>query len=224
VRGTCMRWWPQEAGKIGGGLAFVAAAGLAGLILGWVARPVEKSLSVELPGDGGPEPDDPGLGASSLMFSTYPAYRLTSEAMFGYVPGAGPELPGALSEKAASSRAVAVDQRQASAPPSIRIPRDTSSLFNDAQIASIRSRLNLTPAQQPYWPSLEAALRSIHWRRSADKAGDHIETKSLDLDGEQVQRLTAAATPLMTKLRADQKEEVRTLLHLLGMEQLASGF
>jgi hypothetical protein len=219
-----MRSWAQETGKVGGSLAFVAAAGLAGLILGWGARPAERTFSVQLPEEGEPRPDVPGPVASSLMFSADPAYRLSSEAMFGYVPSAELELPSALSERAASSRAVAIGQLQASVPPSIRVPRDTSSFFNDAQIASIRSRLNLSPAQQSYWPPLEATLRAIHWRRSANKAGDHIETKSLDLDGEQLQRLTAAATPLMMKLRVDQKEEVRTLLHLLGMEQLASGF
>jgi hypothetical protein len=219
-----MRSWAQETGKIGGSLAFVAAAGLAGLILGWGARPAEKTFSVQLPGEGEPRPDVPGPVASSLMFSAYPAYRLSSEAMFGYVPNAELELPNALSERAASSQAVAIGQLQAGVRPSIRVPRDTSSFFNDAQIASIRSRLNLTPAQQPYWPPLEATLRAIHWRRSANKTGDHIETKSLDVDGEQLQRLTAAATPLLMKLRGDQKEEVRTLLHLLGMEQLASGF
>jgi len=44
------------------------------------------------------------------------------------------------------------------------------------------------------------------------------------LDPNGVQGLVAAATPLVLTLREEQKREVRTLAHLVGLEQLASQF
>jgi len=218
-----MLGWTQGTGKNGGGLALLAAAGVACMLSWWGARQTEKSFSVQLLAEQDPHPDDPRPATFNLMFTADSAYRLTPEAMFGYVHADLFELPITLNGRA-SSRAVANAQLQASAPPSIRVARDTSRFFNEAQLASIKARLNLTFAQQPYWPSLEAALRAIHWRRSPDKASRNAQTKSLDFDGEEVQRLTAAAAPLVMSLRADQKDEVRTLLQLMGLEQLASRF
>ena len=40
-------------------------------------------------------------------------------------------------------------------------------VFNDAQIASIKQRLNLTPEQEKLWPAVEAALRKIVYTKNA---------------------------------------------------------
>ena len=41
-------------------------------------------------------------------------------------------------------------------------PTRPGALLNDAQIASIKSRLKLTPEQQRHWPAVEAALQTSH--------------------------------------------------------------
>src|SRR5215212_2185894 len=44
-------------------------------------------------------------------------------------------------------------------------------VFNDAQIASIKKRLNLTKDQEEYWPAVEAMLRRLAWKKTPDSAG-----------------------------------------------------
>src|SRR5215470_15360313 len=39
-------------------------------------------------------------------------------------------------------------------------------VLNDAQIASIKRRLNLTPEQERMWPSVEAALRNLSYAKN----------------------------------------------------------
>ena len=41
-----------------------------------------------------------------------------------------------------------------------------NAVFNDAQIASMKDRLELTKEQQPYWQAVEAWLREVVWDRS----------------------------------------------------------
>jgi hypothetical protein len=215
-----MPGWVQRTSKLRGCLAFLAATGIAGMISALSARLAEKSDSANVPVqirvEAEPHSDDPIRIDTDLMFSASPAYGLTSEAMFGYVQTDLSERPRDLDFRS-SSRPPSNSQRQ-----SIRVARDTSTLFNEAQLASIKARLKLTPAQQPYWPPVESALRAIQWHRSADKSGHNTQTKSLDLDGEEIQKLRVAASPLVTTLRADQKDEVRNLLQLIGLEQVAS--
>lgn len=219
-----MPGWVQERGKIEGCLAVVAASGIAALISVWGPRPAaiadSPTASMQPPGEEAALSIKSRPIVSNLSIE-YPVYRLTSEAMFGYTDAT---KRSRAQDGTITSRVPVNSKRQGTTLQFNRLPRDASSFFNEAQLASIRTRLNLTPAQLPYWTSLEAALRAIHWRRSVDKEGRSIDTKSLDLDEERVQRLTAAATPLVMTLRADQKEEIRTLLHLMGMEQLASRF
>jgi hypothetical protein len=206
-------------------LAVLAAAGVAGLIADWTPRPAEKGDSPNIPTEvrleADPHSNDPITIESNGMFAAYPAYELTSATMFGYVDAGIPNQTRDQ-DRMASSRSVANSSRQASTIQASHVPRDATRFFNDAQVASIKSRLKLTASQQAHWPALEAALRDIHWRRTADKAGHDTQAKSLDLDGEQIQRLKVAATPLALTLRIDQKDEVRTLLQLMGLDQLAS--
>jgi hypothetical protein len=76
-------------------------------------------------------------------------------------------------------------------------------LLNDAQIASIRTRLHLTPDQESMWPAVEAAL---------------------DPDSDAVQGLKSAAVPLIMSFSEEQKSEVRNLAHVMGLDKLASEF
>lgn len=93
-----------------------------------------------------------------------------------------------------------------------------ASLLNDAQIASIKERLNLTPEQQRLWPSVEDALRTVAWRGNPDR----LNPKSATLDPKSVLKLKTALIPFLKTLSAEQKDELRTIAHLMGLGQFAS--
>ena len=102
-------------------------------------------------------------------------------------------------------------------------PQKTYALLSDVQIAGIRERLRLSSSQESYWPAVETALRAvarkIHASRKADPNASGLP---IDPDAEEVQQLKSAAMPLLFQLREDQKQEVRTLARLIGLEKVAS--
>jgi hypothetical protein len=101
-------------------------------------------------------------------------------------------------------------------------------LLNDAQIASIKERLHLTLDQERMWPGVEAALRNIAYAKTrvAQRAGApaNTEAASLDADSAEVQGLKSAAIPLLMSFNDEQKNEVRSLAHVMGLDRLASEF
>jgi hypothetical protein len=101
-------------------------------------------------------------------------------------------------------------------------------LFNDAQLASIKSRLRLTRDQEQYWPQVEQALRAISWRLATQQDGKRPvrgnQAQSIDPNSPEVQRLKSAAIPLIMSMREDQKQQVRQLAHTMGLSQVASMF
>jgi hypothetical protein len=101
-------------------------------------------------------------------------------------------------------------------------------LLNDAQIASIKGRLNLTPEQEQMWPAVEAALRNIAYAKIREErrrgTSAEIQAASIDPDSAEVQGLKSAAVPLIMSFSAEQKEEVRNIAHVMGLDQLAEQF
>ncbi|NVO13445.1 MAG: hypothetical protein HXX10_05350 [Rhodoplanes sp.] len=106
------------------------------------------------------------------------------------------------------------------APPEPGRGRPASTLLNEAQIASIKGRLKLTAEQEKLWPPVETALRAVVWRRGNDKRNSGTAA----LDTRSVEQLKAVAAPLMAKLRDDQKREIRTISHVMGIGDLAEQF
>src|SRR6202790_2730907 len=102
-------------------------------------------------------------------------------------------------------------------------PQKTYALLSDVQIAGIKDRLRLSSSQEYYWPAVETALRAvarkIHATRQADPKATGIPIAP---DAEEVQQLKSAAMPLLFQLREDQKQEVRTLARLIGLEKVAA--
>jgi hypothetical protein len=102
-------------------------------------------------------------------------------------------------------------------------PPKSYALLSDAQIASIKERLKLSPDQEYYWPSVETALRAIAHRIAANRHADpHATGVAIDPDSPEVQELKSAAMPLLWGLREDQKREVRSLARLIGLEKVAA--
>ena len=76
-------------------------------------------------------------------------------------------------------------------------------------VARIKSVLKLTPAQEPLWVPVEAALRELARRQTSAESGGLVRrvshrVVSVVLNSAAVQRLAVAARPLIAMLDADQ--------------------
>jgi hypothetical protein len=92
-------------------------------------------------------------------------------------------------------------------------------LLDDAQIAGIKRRLHLTPEQEEMWPAVESALRHIAFAKAHDP-----HRRGVDPNSTEVADLKSAAIPLLMSFSSEQKDEVRNLAHVMGLDQLASQF
>ena len=145
---------------------------------------------------------------------------------------AEPELPAAALAYATAEPLARPPPQGANAatPPVKKPPRPASvsnAILNNAQIASIKERLKLTSYQNTLWPSVESALRDISYQGGHDrgsKSAADARGGTIDPDSAPVQRLKSAAFPLLMSLNEEQKQEVRSMVRLMGLENLASMF
>ena len=106
----------------------------------------------------------------------------------------------------------------------------SSNVLNDAQIASIKKRLNLTAEQEKMWPAVEAALRKIVYTKNAMDLQGHAAQAAgmrmvyIDPDSTEIRQLKSAALPLIMRLNDEQKREVKMLAYVMGLESVASQF
>ena len=101
-------------------------------------------------------------------------------------------------------------------------PQKTYTLLSDEQIATIKDRLRLSSDQEYYWPAVESALRAVARKIHATRQGDAVASgPPIDPDAAEVQQLKSAAMPLLFQLREDQKQEVRKLARIIGLEKVA---
>jgi hypothetical protein len=111
-----------------------------------------------------------------------------------------------------------------------RLTSRSNTVLNDAQIASIKRRLNLTVEQERMWPPVEAALRKIVYTKSAmtphtrGAQSSASSTAYIDPTSAEVRQLKAAALPLIMRLNDEQKREVKMLAYVMGLEAVASQF
>src|SRR5262245_17081603 len=99
---------------------------------------------------------------------------------------------------------------QQAAAPKPKPPR-SNAVLNDAQISSIKRRLNLTPDQERYWPAVEAELRKMEY---AKRAAGGSRTASVDMSKVNVEGLKSAGYPLVMSFSDDQRRELKSLAHL----------
>ncbi|MEA2892345.1 MAG: hypothetical protein QOI05_3138 [Bradyrhizobium sp.] len=145
------------------------------------------------------------------------------------------QLPEQLRQAFASDSPFSPQPPKIAAPTSIPLPADkpkaaakpavqkSYALLSDIQIAGIKERLKLSPAQEQHWPGVESALRAIarkiHATRQANPAASGAP---IDPEWSEVQQLKSVAMPLLFQLREDQKREVRSLAHIIGLGSVAS--
>ena len=176
---------------------------------------------------------------SATVFGGAQLALLSPEPMVGRV-AAQPEPHVAVAPAPATAAPQPRADTEIKSPPAVQRRSELKSLtesavrhanrpgfvLNDAQIASIKGRLHLTPDQERMWPSVEAALRSIAYAkaRDANQRGAAAVVASLDPDSAEVQDLKSAAFPLILSFSDEQKNEVRSLAHVMGLDRLASEF
>jgi ABC-type transporter Mla MlaB component len=61
--------------------------------------------------------------------------------------------------------------------------------------------------------------RKIH---AARQTNPNANASAIDPDSQEVQQLKSAAMPLLFQLRDDQKEEVRRLARIIGLDKVAA--
>src|SRR5215813_12788477 len=89
-------------------------------------------------------------------------------------------------------------------------------------IGRIKSVLKLTPAQEPYWAPVEAALRELARRQASAESGGLMNrvshrVVSVVLNSAAVQRLAVAARPLIAMLDAEQMRAAHGLAQEMGL-------
>src|SRR5262245_44322803 len=97
-----------------------------------------------------------------------------------------------------------------------------------AQIAQAKSMLRLTPSQERYWPPVEAALRNLARQAAHSDDSDGMvqrvkaKARSFAVSTAAIQRVVAAARPLIRTLDEQQKQTARALVSSYGGTTLAS--
>jgi hypothetical protein len=111
-------------------------------------------------------------------------------------------------------------------PPPVKAAKPAASdddhlVLSNGQIDRIKTALALTPDQEAYWPAIAEELRAIAKQQPKRTAAKGAPPPKLHVDDESVQRLYSAAAPLIMRLRDDQKQTVRQLALMLGLQEVA---
>jgi hypothetical protein len=142
-----------------------------------------------------------------------------------------PPIPAAAGQTASAAKPAqpVSEAKPAAAALAHRRANRRGFMLDDAQIAGIKERLHLTPDQEPMWPAVEAALRNIAFARAREAhrhgaPATRVRLGAVDPNSAEAQNLKSAAIPLIMSFNAEQKDEVRSLAHVMGLDQLASQF
>ena len=165
------------------------------------------------------------LAVARLAFASFdpPQTASLSEPLRQAYASAAPtdiEMPKFTAPTAEPSMQAVPPKPKAAAKPA---PQKSYTLLSDEQIAGIKERLRLSSDQEYYWPAVENALRAVARKIHATRKADPNATGApIDPDAAEVQQLKSAAMPLLFQLREDQKQEVRTLARIIGLDKVAS--
>jgi hypothetical protein len=157
---------------------------------------------------------EPPQTTAALSEPLRQAYASTSPADLGLPKEVAPAASTAALPVAPAPKPKAVAKPQ---------PQKNYALLSDVQIAGIKDRLKLSASQESYWPAVETALRAVARKIHAGRqANPNATGVPIDPDSEEVQQLKSAAMPLLFQLREDQKNEVRSLARVIGLEKVAA--
>jgi len=94
-------------------------------------------------------------------------------------------------------------------------------ILTSADIVHIKAVLRLTREQEQYWPPVEAALRAITGHPAQGAA---VAPQPPVLDQAKMQRLAAAAAPLLMRMDEAQKRAAAALARSVGLGPLLAAF
>ncbi len=213
----------------------VIVASLAGLLVGWSEAQSKDLTPAEVVALRFPiawsnlaartAPAVTAVAKNQIVFDPNPSYDLASADSKPVIPSGvlayGDPVESIAPPQASPAPEARPAERRASLVPTAPAkPKPDNHVLNDAQIASIKARLKLTPDQQRYWPGVEAALRGIAYK--INKSGGKLA--AIDAEGAEVQQLKNAAIPLIMMFSEQQKNEVRQLVQVMGLQKLAAQF
>src|SRR5215475_13846195 len=154
------------------------------------------------------------------LFSPRPIYPIVAATETEPAPAAVEAPADAKPEAAAQPK---ITLASASSKPVNVAPKPvhrSNAVLSPSQIASIKRRLALTPDQERYWPAVEAELRKMEYKK--DKA-QGSRAAQIDMSKVNVEGLKSAGFPLVMSFSDDQRRELKSLTHLLGLESVMSG-
>ena len=98
-----------------------------------------------------------------------------------------------------------------------------------AQVSRLKSVLKLTVAQEPLWPAIERAFREISQAQEAGASQGLVQrvknkVASVGLNAMAMQRLAAAAYPLLRTLSEEQKQNGLSFARSTGLHKIAAAF
>ena len=178
---------------------------------------------------------------SITLFNPKPMYAVASAATSAPQPAvqapapvAAPAKPKPATQQTAAAAPAAATPNPA--PARIQLASATSkpvvhakparpnAVLNDSQIASIKRRLALTPDQERYWPAVEAELRKMEYTKGANgKSTQGTKMAQIDISKMDVDGLKSAGFPMVMSFSDDQRRELKSLVHLLGLDSVMSG-
>jgi hypothetical protein len=229
-----MRGLPARIGKLGVmGLVVLGSAGIAFWITGFPATPapppadsVADAFATRFPADstkGDAQPVVPawmtaGGGADGQQHLALLAFAPQSTSPANTPASFAPDTRMRATAEPGSTGSIGTPS------PASRAANRKPTVFNDAQIASIKSRLNLRKDQEEYWPAVEAELRRLAWKKSPDdgRQKGRRQLVALDVSAIDVVKLQSTTAPLLMSFNDEQKRELRMLAHLAGMQDLFS--
>jgi hypothetical protein len=200
---------------IGAGLA-VGTAYVAGAIPGFAPRMVPGPVAGAQPvAESAPIrtafPTSNAIGKSDRMARDL-ALPFTAPAPFEPL---GNQIPRGVAETARTVLLVPPQWRQALA----RAEKPTNILLNEAQITSIRERLQLSPDQQRLWPGAEDALRQLVTRLYRAQKSRNVSLP----DDDEVADIKAKAAPFIASLTSKQRNDIRLLAGVAGLDTAMLG-
>jgi hypothetical protein len=153
------------------------------------------------------------------LFDPDPIYRIASAAE--PAPAAPVAKPLVAVQNASAAPAKVTLASASSKPAPAKAAHRSNAVLNESQIASIKRRLNLTPDQERYWPAVEAELRKMEYRKDASSKSSR--TASIDMSKVDIDGLKSAGFPLVMSFSDDQRRELKSLAHLLGLDNVMAG-
>ena len=163
----------------------------------------------------------PTLALASAAVEPVQTPVLTESLRQAFAAATPSDFPPAPKASASETPAAAVESP---AKPKVvtKPPQKSYALLSDVQISGIKDRLKLSSSQEYYWPSVETALRNVARKIQANKLSNpNVQGMPIDPNCDEVQQLKSAAMPLLFQLRDDQKEEVRKLARIIGLDKVA---